>query len=161
MAHPNEELIHRFYTAFTKGDAKTMGECYTDDVEFCDPAFGVLHGDEARAMWLMLAERAKGRLNITYSDVHADDLKGRAHWEAIYPFSKTGRTVHNKIDAAFDFRNGKISRHHDSFNFWRWSSMALGPIGMLLGFTPIVRNKVRSEARASLQQFMKSGAIPR
>ena len=25
MAHPNEELIHRFYTAFTKGDAQTMG----------------------------------------------------------------------------------------------------------------------------------------
>lgn len=156
MAHPNEELIQRFYTAFTKGDAQTMGDCYADDVEFCDPAFGVLHGEEARSMWKMLTERAKGRINITFRDVHADDHKGQAHWEAIYPFSKTGRTVHNKIDAAFDFKNGKIVRHYDTFNFWSWASMALGPVGMLLGFTPIIRNKVRREARAQLEQYMKA-----
>lgn len=156
MAHPNEELIHRFYTAFSKGDAQTMGDCYADDVEFRDPAFGVLHGDEARLMWKMLTERAKGRLNITFGDLHADEHKGRAHWEAIYPFSKTGRTVHNKIDAVFDFKNGKIVRHHDSFNFWKWASMALGPVGMLLGFTPMLHNKVQKEARAQLEQYRKS-----
>ena len=40
--HPNEQLIHKFYTAFQNGDALTMKECYHPDIQFRDPAFGLL-----------------------------------------------------------------------------------------------------------------------
>ena len=39
---------------------------------------------------------------------------------ATYTFSATGRTVVNRIRARFDFRDGKIVRHVDSFDLWRW-----------------------------------------
>ena len=74
--------------------------------------------------------------------------------EATYTFAATGRRVHNVIDAEFRFENGLIIEHTDRFDFWRWSRMALGAPGMLLGWTPIVRNKVRGQARAGLDAFL-------
>jgi SnoaL-like domain len=86
-------------------------------------------------MWRMLARRSTD-LTLTVRDIAADEQAGKAHWEVIYTFSQTARRVHNKIDAAFRFRDGKIVMHTDTFNLWRWASMALGPRGTLLGWTP-------------------------
>ncbi|WP_439151155.1 hypothetical protein [Winogradskyella sp.] len=49
-------LIETFYIAFQKLDAKTMNYCYHNNIVFEDPAFGVLKGNRAKAMWLMLCE---------------------------------------------------------------------------------------------------------
>ncbi len=106
-------------------------------------------------MWHMLCERGKD-LEITYSEVEADDQKGKAHWEAVYTFSQTGRKVHNKIDAEFEFRDGKIIRHTDRFSFRKWSAMALGPIGVLLGWSSFLKAKVRNTAGRSLKAFIHS-----
>jgi hypothetical protein len=106
-------------------------------------------------MWHMLSESATD-LQATHRDVQADDATGRAHWEARYTFSSTGRKVHNVIEAEFRFESGHIVVHHDHFNFWRWSSQALGPTGMLLGWTPFVHDKVRATARARLDRFIQA-----
>lgn len=151
--HPNAALIERFYTAFAARDAAGMQACYHPDVVFSDPAFGELRGAQAGAMWAMLLERGKD-LRVTFRDVHADDAQGRAHWDAHYTFSQSGRPVHNRIDAEFAFRDGLIVRHTDRFGFWAWARQALGPAGLLLGWTPIIRNKVRSTARAGLEKYM-------
>jgi hypothetical protein len=94
-------------------------------------------------------------LNISFSNVKADEQKGIAHWEAWYAFSSAKRRVHNVIDAQFVFKDGKFIEHHDHFNFWRWASMALGPVGLLLGWTPLVQNKVRKEALRELKAYMQ------
>jgi ketosteroid isomerase-like protein len=155
--HPNAALIERFYRAFQARDAAAMGACYHPEIEFSDPAFPALRGREAGAMWAMLCARAQD-LEIEFGDVRADDARGRAHWEARYTFSPTGRRVHNVIDADFEFRSGLIARHVDRFGFWRWARQALGPAGLVLGWSPMVRNRVRSEARRGLDAFLrKSG----
>ncbi len=125
MSHPNTELIERFYTAFQQRDAETMAACYADDVVFSDPAFGELRGEEARDMWRMLVARAQD-FSLTFDGVEADELNGRAHWVARYTFSQTGRTVVNRIDARFVFRDGRIAEHRDTFDLWRWARQALG-----------------------------------
>jgi len=132
--HPNAELIRRFYTSFQKRDPGGMVACYHPDIEFSDEVFPDLKGPRAGAMWRMLSERAKD-LKVEFADVEADDSVGQAHWEAWYTFSATGRQVHNKIDANFEFKDGKIIRHRDSFDFWAWASQALGPAGWLLGWS--------------------------
>jgi len=43
-------LIEKFYTAFQNKDAEIMISCYHDDIIFCDPAFGEINGDDAKAM---------------------------------------------------------------------------------------------------------------
>src|SRR5580658_7859143 len=121
--HPNERLIHKFYTCFQQLDATGMVECYTPDIVFSDPVFPRLEGKEAGAMWQMLSKRAKD-FTLIFRDVKADDARGSAHWEATYLFSRTGRMVTNIIDTDFEFRDGLIVRHIDRFNFWRWSRQA-------------------------------------
>lgn len=151
--HPNAKLLNDFYSAFQRRDADAMAACYHPEAEFSDEAFvGLRHGG-VTSMWRMLCERGKD-LRLEFRDVQADDRTGRAHWEAYYTFSSTGRKVHNIIDAEFEFRDGKILRHRDRFDFHRWSRQALGPMGLLLGWTPFLKNKVQSTARASLEKFM-------
>ncbi len=153
--HPNEELIEVFYTSFQKLDAAAMIRCYHPDIRFSDPVFPVLSGSEISAMWRMLCSQAKN-FEVTFTDVQANEQKGKAHWEARYDFSATGRRVHNKIDAEFEFQDGKIIKHTDTFDFWKWSSMALGPAGLLLGWAPVLRRKVQKQASERLARFMNS-----
>jgi ketosteroid isomerase-like protein len=152
--HPNAELIRKFYTAFANRNARDMAACYHPAVKFSDEVFTNLEGARATAMWQMLCERAKD-LKIEFRDIEADDATGRAHWEAWYTFSATRRPVHNRIDARFEFEDGKIIRHRDSFSFWAWASQALGPTGMLLGWSGFVKNRVRSQARKNLDAFVR------
>ena len=92
---------------------------------------------------------------LQYGDVQADATGGRAHWDAHYRFSATGRIVDKSIDAQFEFNPaGQIVRHQDRFDFWRWSRQALGVPGILLGWTPMLRGKVRGQAGANLQRFL-------
>jgi ketosteroid isomerase-like protein len=153
----NEETIRRFYTAFQKRDAAGMVACYAPDVQFSDPVFTDLKGERAGAMWKMLCERGKD-LKIEFRDVRADGAGGSAHWEAWYSFSATGRKVHNIIDAAFEFRDGKIAKHTDRFDLHRWAGLALGLPGRLLGWTPMLQNKVRAMAAKGLDDYLEKKA---
>lgn len=130
-----------------------MARCYHENIEFSDPVFPALKGAHAGAMWKMLCSQARG-FALTVDGIQADDTNGRAHWEARYIFGTTGRPVHNRIDASFQFRDGRIIRHRDHFNFWKWSFMALGPVGLLLGWSPLLKNKVRKLAAKNIDRFM-------
>jgi hypothetical protein len=44
---------------------------------------------------------------------------------------------------------------------WRWSQQALGMKGLLLGWTPLVRNKVQKSAAESLTRFASELATNR
>lgn len=153
--HPNAELINRFYSAFAERDHATMAAAYADDAVFQDPVFGELDAEGVRAMWRMFLTSGND-IDLSYGDVIADDVSGSARWEARYKFPKTGRDVHNKISARFAFRDGLIVRHDDSFDLYRWARMALGPVGMALGWSPPVQNKVKSQARSQLAWFRKA-----
>src|SRR5436190_14392794 len=102
----NTELIRKFYTAFDQRDYATMNSCYSDDIVFFDPVFGLLKNGEAKAMWEMLCKNAKD-LTITHSNIkHLDEEYSVCDWVASYTFSKTGRKVTNKIRANMRFANG-------------------------------------------------------
>ena len=157
--HRNAELVRDFYTCLANRDARGMAACYHPAVNFSDEVFTNLEGAQARAMWQMLCERGKD-LKIEFRDIKADDSTGSAHWEAWYTFSPTGRHVHNKIDARFEFRGGKIFRHRDTFDFQDWAAQALGPKGLLLGWSGFLKKRVRAQAAKSLAEFMRDKSDP-
>lgn len=150
MNAANKNIIEQFYTAFGNGDPVTMNSFYHDDIAFEDPAFGLLKGKMAKNMWLMMV--APG-VKVNFSNVTANDQTGSADWEATYNFSQTGRKVINRIHAEFEFKDGKIIKHKDTFSMWRWSRQALGLPGLLLGWSPIIKNKVNKTANEKLQKF--------
>ena len=153
-----EQLINTFYTAFAKVDWQTMADCYHADVQFSDEAFVGLKGKEVGAMWRMLIERSNSNLIIHFSNVQASAEKGTADWVAEYVFSATGRKVINHIHAEFEFKDGKIWKHTDSFNLHKWASQAMGLKGQLLGGFGFFRKKVQQTARISLLKFMERTA---
>ena len=136
-------------------DGDAMAKLYAPDGRFRDPAFGELTGAEAGDMWRMLTGRSED-LRVELAEHEADGDTGTARWIATYTF-RTGRPVTNDIRAEFRFRDGKITEHRDSFSFWRWSRQALGPIGLALGWTPLLRAAVRKRARADLADFRRAG----
>ena len=154
-----QQTITDFYSAFARLDPEAMARCYAPDVAFDDEVFSLRGKREVMGMWRMLCEavKAKGREDwkLDFSDVKADGDSGQAHWDAHYRFSATGRLVDNSIDARFKFDPaGLITQHRDSFDFWRWSRQALGGTGVLLGWTPLLRNGVRKKAAANLQRYL-------
>lgn len=146
-------VIQDFYAAFARRDGEAMARHYHPEVVFDDPAFGELGHREVTGMWKMLLGRATD-LVVELRSSSAEGQQGRASWEAKYTFTKTGRIVHNEVSAEFAFKDGLIVRHHDVFDFWRWSSMALGVPGKLLGWSPLIKNAVRKEARGNLERFL-------
>lgn len=153
MTHPNEKIIQTFYEAFAAHDAKTMVAQYDASIHFSDPVFTDLKGEEAGAMWRMLVARGAD-LKVEVSGISADDRTGKAHWDATYTFSKTGRKVLNRIDASFVFRDGKIVEHRDQFDLYAWTKQALGPVGMLLGWSFLLQGALRRSARKELLRYM-------
>ena len=155
----HRRTIKRFYSAFARLDADTMAACYAPDAQFDDEAFSLRGAREVGGMWKMLctATAAKGAdvWKLTYRDIRADETTGQAHWDAHYRFSATGRLVDNSIDARMTFTpEGLIATHHDTFPFWTWARQALGTPGLLLGWTPMLRAKVRKTAAANLANFL-------
>ena len=153
---PNAQLIESFYRAFASRDASAMSACYAPDATFSDPVF-TLQGSEIGAMWSMLCDAGKD-LRVEARDIGADDRTGTANWQAWYTYSATGRPVHNEIQATFTFADGAIASHRDVFDLWRWSRMALGKKGALLGWSPIVRKVIRREARRRLDGWIAANS---
>lgn len=160
----NKALINKFYTAFAGGDAKTMQSCYHESIVFEDPAFGVLTGSNAGDMWEMLLsgprENPDGTkaLTIEHTNVEATETTGSANWVAHYKFS--GRPVENRVKATFEFKDGLITKHTDVFDFWIWSSQALGISGYLLGWTSFLNNQVKGQTNGKLAKFVARKYTP-
>ena len=151
----NIDIITNFYTAFSNQDAKGMVKYYADNVIFEDPAFGKLKGEEAKNMWRMLCQNAKD-LKVEFEVTGTDSNWVKVHWEAKYPFSKTGRFVHNKIDALIIIEDGLIVKHTDVFNLWQWSRQAMGISGLLLGWSSFFRAKMQKTTHELLSKYSSS-----
>ena len=152
----NEKILINFYTAFANADSATMCECYHSKIEFRDPIFGLLKGNEVCQMWKMLIEKRKGNINIAFSDIKADEYIGSAQWIATYNFSKTNRKVVNVIQAQFQFKDGLIIKHTDDFDLWKWSKQAFGITGYLFGWTGFFQKKIQQLALVSLKKYNES-----
>ena len=151
----NKALIEKFYTYFANGDAAGMASCYHDNIEFEDPGFGKLFGNDAKLMWQMLLSRNKD-LKVTFSNVQVNENQGSASWNAEYIFGQTNRKVYNKIEAKFEFLDGKIIKHTDYFNLYKWTRQALGFKGYLLGWSSFMKNKIHTMTNKLLENYKKS-----
>ncbi|MBC7850826.1 MAG: nuclear transport factor 2 family protein [Chitinophagaceae bacterium] len=150
----NTAVIENFYSAFQRLDYRTMNSCYSDDIMFNDPVFGVLQGDVAKSMWEMLCKSAKD-FTLTYSNILLlDDEYATCNWTARYTFSKTKRPVINQIKAHMRLIDGEIVEHTDQFDLWKWSRQALGFPGLLFGWSGYIKNKVAIAARKNLEEFI-------
>ena len=148
------KIVSSFYSAFKALDSEKMVSFYHPDIEFEDPAFGKLKGEKANNMWRMLIESQQGQdFLVEFSNVKEDNENASAKWEAHYIFSKTGRKVHNRIEAEFKLKDGLIIKHTDIFDLHGWAKQALGFKGLLLGGSAFFKKKLNGQTNYLLQKF--------
>ncbi|MFT6204161.1 MAG: ketosteroid isomerase-like protein [Spirosomataceae bacterium] len=152
----NEETIKQFYQSFSDGNADGMVACYHDDIVFKDPAFGTLEGDKAKAMWQMLMSRSDSAPEIQFSNISADAQYGKANWIAKYNYGPKKRKVVNNVTALFEFKDGKIIKHTDDFDLWKWSQQALGASGYLLGWSSFMKKQIQKKTNGLLGKFIEN-----
>src|SRR6187431_3027163 len=153
--------IEKLYSAFARLDADMMAACYAPDALFDDEAFSLRGRVQIGGMWTMLCDAVKSKGRDVWKIEIRDVTERSAHWEATYRFSATGRLVHNVIEAEFEFDpDGLITRQRDRFDFWRWARQALGAPGLLLGWSPMLRAKVRAQAAKNLDRFLAARQAP-
>lgn len=153
----NEDLIIKFYQSFSEGNADGMISCYHDDVVFTDPAFGTLKGKKAKDMWQMLMSRSESAPQVVVSNIAADEKFGKATWVANYKYGPKKRPVENHVAATFEFKDGKIIKHTDEFDLWKWSQQALGISGYALGWSSFMKNQIQKKTNGLLGKFMEKG----
>jgi len=153
VAADNTATIERLYAAMGSHDGEAMAACYAPGATFSDPVFSDLSDGEPQDMWRMLVGRAKD-MTVELVEHAADADRGTAHWVARYTFGQTGRPVVNDVTSDFRFDDtGLIVDQRDDFDFWRWARQALGPVGLLAGWTPVLQHSVRDRALAGLNAF--------
>lgn len=154
------QLIHKFYQAFQKLDAVGMNACYHTEILFYDPVFGMLKGEHTMYMWEMLCKEAKD-FSLVFGNIIA---QGEGYytcdWVASYTFSKTGRRVVNKVEAFMLISDDKIIEHSDGFSIHKWSMMAIGFTGWLLGWNSLYQNRIKRMAGRKLAHYILN-RIPR
>ena len=147
--------IKTLYTAFARLDGEAMQKCYAKDASFQDEVFTLQGREQVGGMWRMLCDATREKGRDVWRLESSRITQNSAHWEAHYRFSATGRMVHNIIDANFEFApDGLIRRHRDRFDFYRWSRQALGLPGMLLGWTPMLRQGIQRKAAGNLAAYL-------
>ena len=151
----NADIITKFYTAFQRLDYVTMNSCYSEDIVFNDPAFGLLRGEEVRCMWEMLCKNAKD-FSLTFTNIQLlDEEYATCNWVASYTFSKTGRKVVNHIKAFMRLKDGRIIEHSDGFKLSKWAAQALGLKGELFGWMGWMKRKIQKNARRNLIAYIE------
>ncbi len=157
----HNELLQKFYSSFSNGNAKGMIDCYHENIVFQDPAFGILKGNRAKYMWDMLLSKKDNDLRIDYKILKTDDKNGKVNWTARYNYGPKKRKVINKVTANFEFKDGKILKHTDDFNLWIWSKQALGTSGYLLGWSSYMRDQIQKKINKLLSSFIEKKTIPK
>lgn len=153
----NQDLIKKYFTAFSKRDFKTMQQCYHTDACFSDPVFANLNYKQIKAMWHMLCENGSD-LKIGFHITDSYDNIVKANWNAAYTFSKTGNVVANIVHSKFLLKEELIIEQTDSFDLWRWSRMALGIHGVMFGWTNFLEHKIQTNANNQLKRFIEKHA---
>ena len=142
-----EKIVREFYEAFAAHDVKGMVSRYHEEVVFDDPAFRALSYKQVSIMWMMLLRKAKeSKLEVVLREASGANGKAYAVWEAKYLFGKDKAPVHNVIRAEMELKDGKIYRHRDSFDFYKWLRQAFGWKGVLFGWTPFFQQAFRRQA---------------
>lgn len=141
----SKEIAIKFYDAFSVANIDVLKQLYDKKLIFNDNIFVNLDYNETISMWSSLLVGNKN-MSIKYEIKKYSEKYVEVEWIADYLFTSTNRNVKNIILAKMEIDQGKIINHTDNFDFYKWSQMAFGITGVLIGWTSFFKNKVRTEA---------------
>lgn len=158
---PREALLRQFYAHFERGEAAACIALLHPQARFTDHLIQARQGAELRALLGMLCHTRPGVPLDRRFAVSRVELTGpttaTVHWTADYTFAPTGRRLHNVITTPFEFEGpapeARIVAYEDQFDLPLWHRQAFGPIGVLLGHTPLLTALVRRAIDGRLRRY--------
>ncbi len=123
-----DDFSHRWIEAWNRRDGDALAELCTEDIEFYDPAIGMIHGRKAVAGWVGICARAFPDYRFEEPEpgyVSRDRLKAIVPWRMIGTnsgpldppgFAPTGRAC--QIDGVdhWWFRDGSVERYRADYD---------------------------------------------
>ena len=112
MAHQNEDLIRKGYTAFDKGDLDTLRDLFSPDIVWHSAGRSSLSGDrkgidEVLALLGELAQRTGGTFKVEIHDLFAGDDHGVVLSTATA--QRDGKNYNGNGVEVFHLKDGKIT----------------------------------------------------
>lgn len=150
----NKNLVETFFQSMGRGDFRTLNACYSHDIIYSDPIFGLLKGDDVRMMWQMLLEGAK---DISVKILEIEDVDEEyitCRYSISYFFEPTGRTISNLPKAFMRIKDEKIIEHSDGYRLSTFIANAYGLKGQVLGWSGFMKKSVQRRYSNLLTQFI-------
>lgn len=145
----HKQLVEQLFRDYQSSDHDAMSACYHDRATFTDIAFRLKGRKEIHAMWHLIC--AVG-IEVQVQSVEVDGKMVRARIIDRYTMSDTRRTIVNKIDSAFEFRDGLIIAQRDNCDALEWARLAFGGLkGEIAGRFGMLRRMV---ARKKMRAFI-------
>jgi hypothetical protein len=150
--HPNVVLLERFYTGIQNSDIAAIRTCYAPNVVLLRPGLwrATRRQDGSDVGHVIQPRRAP-----------ADHLQ-RPIRRRLHRLGTLGSPLRVRQDRApgpqpdhlrISLRRARVAEHRDSFRVYRWAAMAIGPVGRLAGWTPLLRSALHKETVRLLDRF--------
>lgn len=130
-----------------------MRELYSEYATYSDPIFN-LKGKEVPSLWYMMCT-LDNDLSVTYKILEESGELVHTEWTISYILEVTGKRVKLNEKGFFRIIDGKIVEHRDEYDLWSWSSQGLGFIGKYLGWSGWFQNRVRKQAKRTVDVFIQ------
>lgn len=157
------QALERFFDAMQRCDTEALRTSYHPALRFDDPLISTTSvGDRLDWCGMLWSPRdADGQRiwQLELEEVRTRGALATARWNLRYRYTPTKRLIDQALHSHFSFdADGRITTQRDSFDFWRWSRQAHGLLGLLLGWTPLMWDQAREQARASLEDHRRRWA---
>lgn len=150
----NKQIVENFYDAFQRRDFETMNNCYSDDIVFSDPVYGILRNGEVSAKWRLFG-KSVNKFELTIGDIdEIDNEYLTCKWSISYLDDGSGRHIENHVKAFMKIVDGQIIEHSDGFRLSTWVAQVYGFWGQLFGWTNYMKRKIQKSAIRKLNAFM-------
>lgn len=148
------EIVKEFYEALNKRDYKIVNGLYHSEAKYRDEIFD-FNGIEIHALWYN-ATLPEMDISVKLESIREEGDKVITEWEMRYTLDIIKRRINLKEKGVFEFKDEKIYRHTDTYDFWAWCTQAFGAIGRVMGWSNWLRNRVRNQARKSVLTHLYS-----
>jgi predicted SnoaL-like aldol condensation-catalyzing enzyme len=137
------DVVTKFYEAFEHKNVDGMEALYAPNLKFKDAIFKFDDRAGTTHMWRNLFKTdPNAKLKFTLDSADGPNVKG--HWVADYHVN--GRAVHNEVSTTMKVVDGKITEHHDDFDWNKWAPQAFpaGKLFTLPGLDSLAKALVRT-----------------
>ena len=148
----NFSIIKDFTKAIDQKDVHQLSLCYSSEIVFFDPLFGLLRNDFVTNMWKYRFNNYQN-MKIEWGDiVDNEDDYFTVQWRLEFVSSETGRVVKLNLKSNLRIINDKIAEQSDAYRLHQLLEQEYGIAGKLLGWNRLYQKRIKLNITKKLME---------